>query len=125
VIILAFLLGGIVAIASAVVWRALQWLEDQRTRPQRWTTVPDPRPREHPEPSHCELAANVWAIHADLAANQPELAASMYKCNAQVFSAAFKVNAYGQPPHGPMTLARLSPQRLASDLRSDWRPERN
>jgi hypothetical protein len=121
-IILAFLLGGIVAIASAAVWRALQWLEDQRTRPQAITfsTTPD-----EPGPTSAQLAANMKAIHADLAANQPELAASMYKCNAQVFSAAFKVNAYGQPPHGPATLAHLSPQRLASDLRSDWRPERN
>ena len=121
-IILAFLLGGIVAIASAIVWRALQWLEDQRTRPEvvTFSTAPD-----EPGLTFAELAANVQAIHAEMVAKEPELAASMYKCNAQVFSAAFKAKAYGQPPHGPATLAHLSPQRLASDLRSDWRPERN
>jgi hypothetical protein len=109
-IILAFLLGGIVAIASAVVWRALQWLEDQRTRPQRWTTVLDPRPREHPEPPPC------YGIYIDPDAGQT---------TAHAMAAAHKASAYGQPPHGPATLARLSPQRLASDLRSYWRPERN
>jgi hypothetical protein len=103
-IILAFLLGGIVAIASAVVWRALQWLEDQRTRPE----APGLRP--------------VWR-DASVQAIQAEMIQAV--TTAHAMAAAHKVNAYGQPPHGPATLAHLSPQRLASDLRSDWRPERN
>jgi hypothetical protein len=108
-IILAFLLGGIVAIASAVVWRALQWLEDQRTRPQAITFSIEP--------------ATAGAIYMTQDEVKAEVHAKM--ATAHAMAAAHKASAYGQPPHGPATLAHLSPQRLASDLRSDWRPERN
>ena len=120
-IILAFLLGGIVAIASAIAWRALQWLEDQRNHPMEITfsTAPD-----EPGLIFAKLDAEIQqmqaAIHqAKMAAGEPGM------LNVHCMAAAHQAGAYGQPPHGPATLARLSPQRLASDLRSDWRPERN
>lgn len=106
-IILAFLLGGIVAIASAIVWRALQWLEDQRNHPMEITFSTAPKP-------------SCWSVAAAQVAESPAM-----KQHIQALVAAYQASAYGQPPHGPATLARLSPQRLASDLRSDWRPERN
>jgi hypothetical protein len=115
VIILAFLLGGIVAIASAVVWRALQWLEDQRKRHpaivfSTYPLLPDE------SLSALKSAAEQAVAHAESPA---------MKQHIQALVAAHQASAYGQPPHGPATLAHLSPQRLASDLRSDWRPERN